>query len=127
MRKAGTKVTLNASVDGSKDATYTFDIWQGVCYKDAKAPAVAGPISSVIDTIKNLKERDIEVKLVQSDNTMYLPVKEVTPKADGKNYKFEVELDGKYASEKTFYYPINGNRRLLPFRQSPSRTSRKPA
>ena len=112
MRKAGTKVTLNASVDGSKDATYTFDIWQGVCYKDAKAPAVAGPISSVIDTIKNLKERDIEVKLVQSDNTMYLPVKEVTPKADGKNYKFEVELDGKYASEKTFYYPINGNRKV---------------
>ena len=112
MLKAGTKVTVNASVDGSKDATYTFDIWQGVCYKDAKAPAVAGPISSVIDTIKNLKERDIEVKLVQSDNTMYLPVKEVTPKADGKNYKFEVELDGKYASEKTFYYPINGNRKV---------------
>ena len=112
MRKAGTKVTVNASVDGSKDATYTFDIWQGVCYKDAKAPAVAGPISSVIDTIKNLKERDIEVKLVQSDNTMYLPVKDVTPKAVGSNYQFEIEVDGKYTSDKTFYYPINGNRKV---------------
>ena len=110
MRKAGTKVTLNASVDGSKDATYTFDIWQGVCYKDAKAPAVAGPISSVIDTIKNLKERDIEVKLVQSDNTMYLPVKDVTPVKSGTKYKFDVELDGKYTSDKTFYYPIDGKR-----------------
>ena len=106
MRKAGTKVTLNASVDGSKDATYTFDIWQGVCYKDAKAPAVAGPISSVIDTIKNLKERDIEVKLVQSD----LPVKDVTPVKSGTKYKFDVELDGKYTSDKTFYYPIDGKR-----------------
>ena len=112
MRKAGTKVTLNASVDGSKDATYTFDIWQGVCYKNAKAPAVAGPISSIIDTIKNLKERDIEVKLVQSDNTMYLPVKDVTPKASGSNYQFEIEVDGKYTSDKTFYYPINGNRKV---------------
>ena len=112
MLKAGTKVTVNASIDGSKEATYTFDIWQGICYKDAKAPAIAGPISSVIDTIKNLKERDIEVKLVQSDNTMYLPVKEVTPKASGNNYQFEVELDGKYTSEKTFYYPINGNRKV---------------
>ena len=112
MRKAGTKVTLNASVDGSKDATYTFDIWQGVCYKDAKAPAIAGPISSIIDTIKNLRERDIEVKLVQSDNTMYLPVKDVTPKASGSNYQFEIEVDGKYTSDKTFYYPINGNRKV---------------
>lgn len=112
MRKAGTKVTLNASVDGSKDATYTFDIWQGVCYKNAKAPAVAGPISSVIDTIKNLKERDIEVTLVQSDNTMYLPVKDVTPEKvkNNEKYKFEVELDGKYTSDKTFYYPIDGKR-----------------
>lgn len=111
MRKAGTKVTVNASVDGSKDATYTFDIWQGVCYKDAKAPAVAGPISSVIDTIKNLKERDIEVKLVQSDNTMYLPVKDATPvKGSDNKYTFRVELDGKYTSDKIFYYPINGNR-----------------
>ena len=111
MRKAGTKVTLNASVDGSKDATYTFDIWQGVCYKDAKAPAIAGPISSIIDTIKNLRERDIEVKLVQSDNTMYLPVKDATPvKGSDNKYTFRVELDGKYTSDKIFYYPINGNR-----------------
>lgn len=111
MLKAGTKVTLNASVDGSKDATYTFDIWQGVCYKDAKAPAVAGPISSVIDTIKNLKERDIEVTLVQADNTMYLPVKDATPvKGSDNKYTFRVELDGKYTSDKIFYYPINGNR-----------------
>ncbi len=110
--KAGTKVTVNASIDGSKEATYTFDIWQGICYKDAKAPAVAGPISSVIDTIKNLKERDIEVKLVQSDNTMYLPVKDVTPEKvkNNEKYKFEVELDGKYTSDKTFYYPIDGKR-----------------
>lgn len=111
MLKAGTKVTVNASVDGSKDATYTFDIWQGVCYKDAKAPAVAGPISSVIDTIKNLKERDIEVTLVQADNTMYLPVKDATPvKGNDNKYTFRVELDGKYTSDKIFYYPINGNR-----------------
>ena len=111
MLKAGTKVTVNASVDGSKDATYTFDIWQGICYKDAKAPAVAGPISSVIDTIKNLKERDIEVTLVQSDNTMYLPVKDATPvKGNDNKYTFRVELDGKYTSDKIFYYPINGNR-----------------
>ena len=111
MRKAGTKVTLNASVDGSKDATYTIDIWQGVCYKDAKAPAIAGPISSIIDTIKNLRERDIEVKLVQSDNTMYLPVKDATPvKGSDNKYTFRVELDGKYTSDKIFYYPINGNR-----------------
>ena len=111
MLKAGTKVTVNASVDGSKEATYTFDIWQGICYKDAKAPAVAGPISSVIDTIKNLKERDIEVTLVQSDNTMYLPVKDATPvKGNDNKYTFRVELDGKYTSDKIFYYPINGNR-----------------
>ena len=111
MLKAGTKVTVNASVDGSKDATYTFDIWQGICYKDAKAPAVAGPISSVIDTIKNLKERDIEVTLVQADNTMYLPVKDATPvKGNDNKYTFRVELDGKYTSDKIFYYPINGNR-----------------
>ena len=111
MLKAGTKVTVNASVDGSKEASYTFDIWQGICYKDAKAPAVAGPISSVIDTIKNLKERDIEVTLVQSDNTMYLPVKDATPvKGNDNKYTFRVELDGKYTSDKIFYYPINGNR-----------------
>lgn len=111
MLKAGTKVTVNASIDGSKEATYTFDIWQGICYKDAKAPAVAGPISSVIDTIKNLKERDIEVTLVQSDNTMYLPVKDATPvKGSDNKYTFRVELDGKYTSDKIFYYPINGNR-----------------
>ena len=112
MLKAGTKVTVNASVDGSKEVSYTFDIWQGVCYKDAKAPAVAGPISSVIDTIKNLKERDIEVTLVQSDNTMYLPVKDVTPEKvkNQEKYKFIVELDGKYTSDKTFYYPIDGKR-----------------
>lgn len=112
MLKAGTKVTVNASIDGSKEATYTFDIWQGICYKDAKAPAVAGPISSVIDTIKNLKERDIEVTLVQADNTMYLPVKDVTPEKvkNNEKYKFEVELDGKYTSDKTFYYPIDGKR-----------------
>ena len=111
MLKAGTKVTVNASIDGSKDATYTFDIWQGICYKDAKAPAVAGPISSVIDTIKNLKERDIEVTLVQADNTMYLPVKDATPvKGNDNKYTFRVELDGKYTSDKIFYYPINGNR-----------------
>ena len=109
MRKAGTKVTLNASVDGSKEASYTFDIWQGVGYENAKAPAIAGPISSIIDTIKNLKERDIEVTLSQSKNTMYLPVKDVTPKASGSGYQFEIEVDGKYASDKTFYYPINGN------------------
>ena len=111
MLKAGTKVTVNASVDGSKEASYTFDIWQGICYKDAKAPAVAGPISSVIDTIKNLKERDIEVTLVQADNTMYLPVKDATPvKGNDNKYTFRVELDGKYTSDKIFYYPINGNR-----------------
>ena len=111
MLKAGTKVTVNASIDGSKEATYTFDIWQGICYKDAKAPAVAGPISSVIDTIKNLKERDIEVTLVQADNTMYLPVKDATPvKGSDNKYTFRVELDGKYTSDKIFYYPINGNR-----------------
>ena len=110
MLKAGEKITVNASVDGSKEASYTFDIWQGICYKDAKAPAIAGPISSVIDTIKNLKERDIEVTLVQSDNTMYLPVKDVTPNASGSNYTFKVELDGKYTTDKTFYYPITGNR-----------------
>ena len=109
MRKAGTKVTVNASVDGSKEASYTFDIWQGVGYENAKAPAIAGPISSIIDTIKNLKERDIEVTLSQSKNTMYLPVKDVTPKASGSGYQFEIEVDGKYASDKTFYYPINGN------------------
>ena len=112
MLKAGTKVTVNASVDGSKEASYTFDIWQGVGYENAKAPAIAGPISSIIDTIKNLKERDIEVTLSQSKNTMYLPVKDVTPEKvkNNEKYKFEVELDGKYTSDKTFYYPIDGKR-----------------
>lgn len=109
MLKAGEKITVNASIDGSKEASYTFDIWQGVGYENAKAPAIAGPISSIIDTIKNLKERDIEVTLSQSKNTMYLPVKDVTPKASGSGYQFEIEVDGKYASDKTFYYPINGN------------------
>ena len=111
MLKAGTKVTVNASVDGSKEASYTFDIWQGVGYENAKAPAIAGPISSIIDTIKNLKERDIEVTLSQSKNTMYLPVKDATPvKGSDNKYTFRVELDGKYTSDKIFYYPINGNR-----------------
>ena len=111
MLKAGAKVTVNASVDGSKEASYTFDIWQGVGYENAKAPAIAGPISSIIDTIKNLKERDIEVTLSQSKNTMYLPVKDATPvKGNDNKYTFRVELDGKYTSDKIFYYPINGNR-----------------
>ena len=111
MLKAGAKVTVNASVDGSKEASYTFDIWQGVGYENAKAPAIAGPISSIIDTIKNLKERDIEVTLSQSKNTMYLPVKDATPvKGNDNKYTFRVELDGKYTSDKIFYYPINGIR-----------------
>lgn len=111
-------VVVNATLDGGKTsdtkASYTFVIWQGVAYTIEEAPTVEDPISSVIDTMKDLKTRAVKVKLVKTTEVMYLPIKEVTPErvTSGVNsgkYQFICEIDGKDTDTKTFYFEKDGD------------------